>query len=364
MKNYFLIGLAALTLLSTSCSKDSKTDSPEEGVAAMSIKLTGGTLQNRATVSPSQAEENTVIDYGVYVFNSANVLQKFRRYTSTGQQKITDLTTGPKKVVVLVNLGAEANYPAKTEGSSTYANLVSSGINFQNIPQTQAEVLASGLPMSGEATVTLQEGDGSNNSNDVTVQVYRLVAKIRLSGLTINPAVSGSLGVQLSELGIMRAVQQISVVDASNLNSGSYYKGLSDSHSTQGGSYEAKLHEDILNNYDPITGEIYFYVFPNTGSGVSDNNATLLTFVSDQAASVTNPIRYFPIVVNPVVAGGITGTDGTYIKRNTQYAIALTLQHHETGTEDPEVTVQPANISVVVNINDWAPTINQSVVWL
>lgn len=346
----------------TACNKE-KSNVPESADAVMTINITGAP-QGKASGENDSDVEDVVIDYGVYVFNNANILQKFAHYTTGTRQVITDLTTGPKKVVVLINFGDAANYPATTEKSSTYQELCASTLDFSDIPQTNQEVEDSGLPMSGEASVDLKEGSGEGESNKATVQMFRLVSKVRLSGLTVKPAVGNNLPVSLKQLGIMRAVKEIHVVDASNANTG-YYEGITDPYAGGEGTYDARLKEIIDNNYDPQEGEVYFYVLPNSGSGVTNDNATLLTFVSDRSEGSVDPdhVRYFPIAVNPPESNSISGTTGTYIIRNTQYALRVTLQHHGTGTEGPGEIVEDADMTVEISINDWYPTIEQEVVW-
>ena len=163
---------------------------------------------------------------------------------------------------------------------------------------------ADGLFMSGEGSVTLT----ANASETSTVAVSRLVAKVKLGTVSIVPEAGH---------------------DADYLA-------------------ETVTAEDHANRY--------FYVLPSDNA---DGNTTLITLAGTYAGEPT----YFSFRINDgTVTGGGTN-DGTFIRRNSVYTVNVTLRRLGGGSTDPEVTADPASLTVTVEPQEWATELVQNVEW-
>lgn len=347
MKKYLGIGIALIAMLAASCSNDEAGLTPVEGKASMTIQLQGETTKTRSIGMPAEAAESNIHDVGVYIFNAAGQLQRFQYFgEKLTSQKIENLTTGPKTVVILSNFG-ESNYPTV----ASYNGLKAARISLDAIPANSTELASKGLPMSGEEEVTLLENEGVDDSNKVTVTLSRLVAKVRLASVTIQDPSQDFIPVNLKSVGIMKAVSEVGVVNADVASTPTYFKGYEDGT----GVLKTYLQEGLTNNYGApaSTGTIYFYLLPY---GADDDHATLMTLMSENGEPLTT--KYFPIVINQ------TGSNGNiYLQRNSQYALHVTLKHHDTGTTTPEEIIKDASVEVTVEVEPWATEIEQDVIW-
>lgn len=90
-----------------------------------------------------------------------------------------------------------------------------------------------------------------------------------------------------------------------------------------------------------------------------DGNTTLITLAGTYAGEPT----YFSFRINDgTVTGGGTN-DGTFIRRNSVYTVNVTLRRLGGGSTDPEVTADPASLTVTVEPQEWATELVQNVEW-
>lgn len=350
MKKSIYLCMAFVAMLFSSCANEgTELYTVGGGDASLAVQLKGGTINTRAIGSPTETVENTLKDIGIYVFSSSGQLQKFQYLDTnlTSEHTITGLTTGAKKVVVLTNFGEEG-YPT----ALNYNSLKASRIDLDVVPQTADEVAAKGLPMSGEDAVVLLAGEGEEDSNRLTIDLYRLVAKVRVKSVTILPIEDSgddALAVNLTSVGVMKALSEVGVKDAEAAASPSYYKA----YAAGTGEEKSYLASAITNDYGTgAAGDVYFYVLPYSDT---ENNATLLTFKS--VAGETPTTRYFPFIINKEQTGGL------FLKRNTQYALNITLKYHDSGTSSPEEVVKDASAFVTVEVQPWETEVVQDEVW-
>lgn len=356
MKNLLsiLMGFAVVVLSASSCSSsDNETPSTTEGEpATLRIVLQG--TETRAVGTPVLNEERAVHEFMVYIFNgSTNLLERAVQSTVNPTTTITNLRSGQKKIVVLANFGT-GNYPTISAGQN-YSVLAASALTMTDL---QASIAANGLPISGEAAVTLAPG-----TNSETITVSRMVARVELGTVTVDPPASGITGVSIEDVYVMKARSSALVTAASTdlyiMDPAAIYLGgmvepglvTTQLAAYYGETFTTPIASDGTNQ-EVVDTDVYFYVFPNNGVA----EPTLLTLMSNANGTT----RYFPVELND----GVTGTgsmDGTFIKRNSIYTLNITLKHHDAGTEGPEDT--PADLIVTLTVADWALPIVQDVVW-
>lgn len=337
---FFLTSIVAL--LCSACSSnddDSSPGSPETGAKASLTVTLGGTKSNetRGVGNPTQVEENTINTFTVYVFAN-NRLEK-AEIGSTGLSLFVDgLTTGTKKVVVIANTPAGYTNPILEEGDP-YSDLANAA-NYINL-DNQTAGPTHNLVMSGEADVTLQsEATGTNN---VTIPISRIVAKIILGEITIDPAAGvDPLLFELTGVAIIKAKSLSSVGIPSVVTAQPFYSGI-EGMTVDGIYIKPYLYESItLTDHD----ERFFYVFVNSDGGGDDEEATLLTL----EGTYDGEIMYFPFRL-PAIA------------RNTQHTVDITLRRLGTGSPDPETPSDPATLTVTITPQNWVVVPTQEVEW-
>lgn len=358
-----LAGFAMLALTVTSCNNNDSIDNPEEQGLPASVKIVlQGEGQNgnntRATGSPNASNESAVKNFAVYVFNHDGSMLQKRVVVSGGaiSTKIENLMSGTKQVAVLVNFGAESNYPTV----STMTALENSTYTLTNLV---ANISTAGLPMSGsDKNVTLVAGE---NSTDI--HVSRLVARVTLGTVTINEKLTGETGVNITFANIMKAASSAKVLNDPYLidQNRAYWGGMIVGNEGSATSVTKVAKDFLRREFSPaLTSDAttinnannsgtYFYVLPN-----NNTNPTQLILVSN----VDGDLRYFPVQISDGITGvGTDKGDGKYIQRNCTYTVNITLRNHNSGTIDPESS--PADLTVNVTVDEWALNITQNVNW-
>lgn len=357
MKKVLFAAIAAVGILAAGCTGDQGNGNENEGTSNPgSLRITianeagAGT---RLVGDPSQAEENSVHSFAVIVFDyQTNVKEKAQEFQDVLTGEVTDLSTSTtKRVVVLVN-----HDPAILDEINNYGDLDDQMLVLET--QTSVDLSTTGLFMSGEYAneVTLS----ANGPNQITVPVRRVVAKVRLGTLTVDPD-EGYLLENFSLQSVnMQKVPYYAFMFGENipsLTTADYRGGLAGAVST--------LWADLSETYsleagyiaeDPLTPNIYFYVFPNDNS---QDNPTMLTL----AATYDNTPLYYTFIINDTNAGVADGTDGTYIKRNMVYTLNITLRRLGLGADNPDSTERFVSMEVTVNVADWEGELTQTIEW-
>ena len=332
---FFLTSIVAL--LCTACSNNDDEGASEQGAKASLTITLAGTEGNttRLVGTPTTAQENEIHSFTVYVFAN-NRLEKSATSTALSGLSlfVDELTTGVKRIVVVAN--TPSTFPVLAEGDpySKFAE-VASNINLDY----QTNSLNNGLIMSGETDATLQSVTAG--TNNITIPVSRIVAKIKLGTVTIDPA-AGVDPAQfvLTGVAIIKAKSLSSVGIPSVVTSQPFYSGI-EGIDVHGASIKSYLYETItLADH----ANRYFYVFANDNS--NDINATLLTL----EGTYNGKKMYYPFRL-PAIA------------RNTQHTVDVTLRRLGTGSPDPETPSDPATLTVVVTPVDWIVLPTMSVEW-
>lgn len=335
MKKIFIPFLMLMGVLSTSCKKDS-AEAPEAQVPQTTLTLTlGGST--KAVGIPTLAAENTILTFNVYVFKN-NLLERVATFTTGLTQTISDLTTGQKTIAVLANL--PSSFPTFNVGDP-YSRFAEASALIELESQRN---LNNGLLMRGEESMTLLAAPALNQ---LRVNVSRIVAKIKLGTITLDP-VAGHTGTFLLEKVLVTKAKSLSSVGLpSVITSGPFLGGAS------GQTVAASEVRSWL--AEPITmadhANRFFYVFANNNV---TGNATLLTLVGTY-----NGVRaFFPFRIND----DATGT-GDFIRPNTEHTVNITIKRPGAGSADPERPSDPADLEVTVVAQDWEVVPTQNVEW-
>lgn len=343
MKKCVWICMALVAMFAVSCSNDEMNGgNPQNGDVELSIQIKSDQINSRAIGTPAENSESAIKNAGVYIFDESSSLENFSHFTFSGVDDdvtIAGLTKGPKKIVVLTNLGIRDNYPA-TGADISYDDLKAGMLEWSKLPQNLEKLDEQGLPMSKSITQVLQPG-----LNTVSVTLTRLVAKVRLGSVTIDNA-GEYTPADVKQVGIMNALSSVGIVDASAPDSPSLIDGFAIN-----GSATAGLSENYTEGQNH-----FFYVLPYKSA--DETTATMLTLVSEAG----NPLnkKYFSFAINPKTEG----EDVTYsIVRNTVYTLNVRLKYHETGTEEPGEITDDVSVSVTLDVEDWSNAPDQNVIW-
>lgn len=340
MKHYLLI-IAALAIF-MSCNKDDEPTQLREvkgELASLQIMLKGSSLGTKAIGTPTQTDENKINTFTVYVYNNNNgILEKKADFTPATTadyvQTVTGLTTGTKKIVIIAN--APAGYTVAD--GSVYGDLANKMIDLTS------QTVSTNLAMSGETTATLQALPATNQ---VTVPISRVVAKVRLGGVTLNPEAGHTSTFTLDSVYIMKARSASSMGVPTIAVGTGFYGGITGVVSQTAQTF-LREERNIATAQDSTR---YFYVFPNDNT---NGNATLITLVGTYDGNRL----YYPFRINT-----INGSDTTFINRNQYHTINVTLKRPANGVTDPETPVDPATLEVTIIPQDWIIVTEQNVEW-
>lgn len=250
-------------------------------------------------------------------------------------QEISGLTTGAKRIVVVANAPASFSFPA----GSAYQHFASKMIDLST------QVTSNGLTMSGEAEQNLT----TNSTNDTSIEVSRVVAKVELKSLTVTPAPGHDGEFILKNVHIMKARGESTLGVPEIITSNVFYGGLMSTVSTTAQSF---LTESVEGVTVSATNPRYFYVFPNDNTGES---ATLMVI----EGTYNGEIKYFPFRIRYQDSNNAL----QYIARNDYYSINVDIKRPADGTSSPEELVDPAVLNASITVKDWNEIPEQSVSW-
>lgn len=357
MKNYILTGLFALGLLVSGCGDnqigvDDMIDDPVEGNAILYISLQGSEDPTRATGTGNNQYENVVKTFTAYVFSSGNGALEAKREFLSGEVEgeIEGLGTATHKdIVVLVN------YPGTYPDGDSYNDLTAELLSLDS--QDPLNVPTAGLFMSGEEKDVTLTVDGPN---EITVDVSRVVAKVRLMSLNVNPTSALISDFELTSVSVQR-VRNTTNMFGGLLTTGFDYVGGFQT-ATSGLVPVDYLVETVTlptnytagdNLFDTEAEIPYFYVFPN------DDEEDSSTLISIQGKYKGDEMFYSYRINDELLSDGQSEMDGEWIKRNTIYNIYFTLDKIELGGDDPNVPNVIVTAKVIVKVLGWDNTIVQ-----
>jgi hypothetical protein len=345
-RNKFLaIAMAAAAVTFTSCSKTNDTDPGTEDQgksASITLTISGQSGGTRAVGAPKQEDENIIVGYTVYVVNAeTNMIQAKQSFSSGLTNRITGLTSGNKRIVVIAN-DDSAGVRTINVGQPYSIFDTPDMLNLQT--QTEEELSSRGLVMSGQTLINLDPGE--NTIGNIPVQ--RVVAKVRLGAVTSVPEAGHEGAFELTNVHIMKARGKSSIGATEIYTDNTFYGGISGVVSTIGQGFLT----------EPITladhSGRYFYVMPNNNQ---DDNATLMTLEGVYDGQTV----YYPIRINDQVGTGESTTDGGFIRRNTSYVLNINIKRPGDGSTNPETPVDPATLDLTITPEDWETELVQNV---
>lgn len=343
--------MAAFALLVTSCNKDNEVNSTD--TTAMTISLVASGSSARATTDPGQTAENSITSMEVLVFSKASNVKERQQTINGTTGKVTDVTVGSKRVVVIAN--PSATLKQQLTAVSTYADLNNPDkVNLDLLSQwdVNGSMATTGLTMRGEAEANLL---GGSATNVVSVSVNRVVAKVKLGTITVTPdAGYDATKLQLTNVHIEKAR------DKSQLGFSEYL--ISATPAGKFGYRGGKLATVSVTQEGRLSGPAiqgsnttFFYVLPNDNTG---NNCTLMTI----EGTYDGKQQYYVFRINNEAIAG-SPTTGRYLEANHAYTVNVTLRRLGDGSTDPETPSDPATLDVTVTPQNWVVVPTQNVSW-
>jgi hypothetical protein len=194
-----LFGLCAIALIATGCSKDAQNQGPlPDGDGVLEVRLVSpkakeGSRAYTAELGETalEAVELAIKNYTIYVFDeTTNTVEHAVTVNAPTDGLVTRIeglvSTTLKTVVVIANNNAAVTLPTMTEGDP-YDPI---NATFMGIDQQQS-VLSStqsnGLVMTGKV---INQMVSANPITRVNVPIERVVAKVVLKSLTLDPSVN------------------------------------------------------------------------------------------------------------------------------------------------------------------------------
>ncbi|GBU07271.1 hypothetical protein AwDysgo_06020 [Bacteroidales bacterium] len=333
--------LATFLLSACSSEDENQTTPPLTGKesAALTIRIVGSD-RPKLTGSPTQVEENEIQRYKVYVFDDNEQLEKVQEFSSNPSftQTISDLTVGYKVIIIVAN--APASFPVFSI-KDEYMKFADEGSYINLDDQVD---LSNGLTMSGQSAISLSPSPALNT---IDITLKRVVAKIKLGDITLDPE-QGHNGVfTLQRVHITRAMSMSLIGIPGFTAQEPFYGGI------EGTAVTAPNVRNYLSESISLAdhADRYFYVFSNAGPR---DKATIITL----EGIYDGTLSYFPFRINDDETG-----DGEYIKPNTQHTINVVIKRPGSGSPDPEVPLDKATLQVTVTPEDWAVVLTQNLEW-
>lgn len=380
---YGLVTLLTLPAI-TSCSNEQATDDRNDRSASLKIVLSGQGTMTRASGSALPGNESTVNTIAVGLFfegGAVNIIvEPDITPNSSGGLVSGNILCSPGTcdVIVVANVpkGVFAGVNSKNEFISKAVSLSQTTSNGK---QTSNQ-----LPMSGisSSAVVLEAG----KSVTASVSLSRLVSRISIS--SIRTEFSGNninATFKLDRVFLCNALESSKVAPGDinvtrPVTSTWIHGGTVNENSTEpDGSFTwidgSSFLLDKLTTPIAITGTEYttpywFYAFANDDQTHRTKLVLSGYFDQDGDGTAHQPVyAYYPIVVNKTQQGTvITGPadnpdapelgNGT-IARNRDYRIKAVLKG--SGSPTPGSEIQPSNLELTVNVEDWALVVMQEV---
>ncbi len=357
IKYFVPVLCASAALFLTSCNENNDSPTPPEGEAgSLKIILTGESSADyvsRAAATTDLSYEQAVKKFTVYVFNAdTETLETAVDVSGSATSTvITGLSTGfKKKIVVAANL--PVGFPTFSDGEE-YSKFTEMASAIDLDTQTPALAQTNGLVMFGETLSSVALSSSSMTS--VSISLRRLVAKVTLGNVIVNPADSYDINqFQLKGVSIQRAVAKTDILGNPLTDETQTYGGVS-------GSYNSSIKDYLRDTFNPtltagatMTMGNFFYVLPNQSS----EHCTLLTLEGDYDGDP----QYYPIRINFEQTTNLN-TDGMLVQSNKAYRINMELNNLAEGTDDPDLPPTEADLEVKITVEDWDLEIVQNENW-
>jgi hypothetical protein len=355
-KNIFIAGtILAAAISLASCSKEIKREQLQIREAVVTVNLEGAP-GTKTVLSAAPATDAMVNDVTVLVFkNEGNSLSDHLIDGSySGGSQLTGITvkatTGSRNIYVVAN-AHETNF-------ASVAN------------EAEFKAISSNLKREGEGSFTMigvAENQnlvtGSSATNNITIPIHRMVARVTLSG--INADFSGTLlsGQKLSEVKVYITNVagdkfyfdgETAPSSAAVYNYTEYVAADSPATGTTGMFYDA-IASQIGTEASAYSSKHYFYAYQNTLETETET-ARFTRLVIE--ANIGSNHYYWPIDINRTGFKGGNTTDHDGIKANCTYDYAVKVTR--AGSDNPEDIVDISSMGITLTVTDWTviPTVN------
>lgn len=359
MKKLLILSAAAVFL--AACSKDKNPVDPTVEDSQITLTLKGtlpptapsANITSKSTGAiPTQTADNTVGSIMIFVFNTATQnIDKIKVATPaevTAKQVGVTASSGARDIYVVVN------YPAS---SQTALSNVTSVSGLKAIYADLKNENEGNFCMIGnQLNKTIAASPATNN---ITVVVSRLAARVTLANITTNFTGGLLSGISIDSVYIINATGTKSYGDSSIVVSPATVYNR-----TQSGMtfplYDSYTVPAVVTNATPYTTTVlngnHFYVYANAANTYAGATKLVIT-------GLLNGTRtYYPIAIN-VAGNGYTPTGTPGIAANSQYSITVTLKGFGNPATDPGYLnqIQPATATITVTPANWHTVINQNV---
>lgn len=377
-----------------SCSKDDVTTPGGKGTdaglgdAKMSVKIALADPSTKAVGDPNaMGEEANISNVQIAIYNgAAKIAEAAPEDIKDNTAKFTGLPANTTlRCIVLVNMADVSMEEVNPTSLSKTLTVPTNGFEQGKLPM---------FAMTGDIVLK------PNTETTETVSVIRNVARIQVSGITLNMAhadskfKSGNASFALTGISVNTAANSAKVAGSYDSETSylygyadfvagaksfsAYLKNFTPADNTisqdfdKSKSNESVAMPNLKENNNPVN---YFYVFPNEGTltvGSEDqdrvDNRTVLTIAGNFSLEngVTNGGTVAQEYVNepvfyPVVIGldGVKSAPVAKVERNKIYDIDLTIAGPGYKTPGPDPSGKDASFIVSVKVADWDPVVEQ-----
>ena len=347
--------LAALVgFLAISCEKDNTTQPQQEQESKLLINIVPESNANTKATGAGhgvQAEDNTVQLLELFVFRAegddAGMLDAYKAFSGNELTTLSNLeiktTTGKKHIYAVANSHRDDNWKGVRTLNDFKAQIAS----------LQLEQ-AKNFTMVGNVDAQLQA------TTSVTFSISRLVSRIQLASVKTSFAGTPWEGSSLKNV-------KVYIINAAGDKL--YHNGADQSTPTvlnskkmveadvNASAMTGMLKDDIQTNisdagYNTLHS---FYCYENVIDAETDvKRFTKLVIQAD----LNGKTYYYPISINREGFGYESSNGHMGVKRNTSYAVNVTILRP--GSLDPDTPVEHAALKTSLNVVNWAtvPTVN------
>lgn len=366
MKTNLYLSVACIaTLFLASCSKETHSEPTSqlgEKSARLEIVLAGTkTVNGRATGGALPTSEDNIKTIAVGVFdNTTGVVNVIAEPTIASGTTLTSINCTPGTCDIII----VANAPTGTFAGVMNKNDFIAKTTSLSVTATSQVQASDNLPMSGEKTRVAMTAGGIVTER---INLSRLVARISISSIKTDFDPNGSYANATftpQHLFLYNAMSASTVVPTAQPQGTLPIHG-GDGNATgcavvTGNEYLFDAITSTANT--PYTAPHWFYTFANDGATTPATATKFVISGTFDAGGSSPETVYYPIVVNKSQAGTIiTGTGGgnSKIERNTEYKLTATIKGK--GVPTPGENIDPATLTLTVDVADWVLTITQDV---
>ena len=396
MKRVYLLMSVLLSIgLLTSCSSSDTVETAENtGPHKFQLTLQGAQYSiETKTQAADPSDETKINNVIVGVFNSDGTIDNITMPSLDGSNKTTvTATSSNPDIIVVANVPSntfagvtnEGDFLKKTEDLSITASTWKDGTLTPVVETDKKSTNQSALsiPMVGSKKVTVVDNGA------IIINLYRMISRISIKSISTE---FDETGAYAGATFVPTEIFMSGVPSTSNFvtpwESSTPAAGTPTVSATLLNGENAPIGATFLTSGTIASASVpyiinhFFYVFPNKVYDVNtlaSNKIRLIIKGDFTPKGVTTPVPvYYPIVIGRTQAGTIIkkGTDTDAIKDADKGAVgvsdlggvlpnqtySLTVKIKSEGITDPTKDINPANITVTVNVAGWSNTLTQDV---